>query len=116
MKSKLLVVLCFVLIIAGAVFSFLANIPEAKVAGFALIMLGAGAMSVKLWNDRDTKVKGWVTLISVVLVGLGSFLAGLFGFISESQLEQVIGLVFAIALVIAGVIASVVTNKRKRLE
>jgi len=134
MKNKivLVLVLCFAFIIGGAVASWLAGFTEAKIAGFteakiagfteakiagfAVLMLGVGAMVAKLWKERDPKAKRWLTVLALLLAGLGAFVAGLTGLVSEAQVSAVIGYVFALILIVAGIITSVVANKSKKLE
>lgn len=116
MKNKIVLVLCFAFIIGGAIVSWLAGFTEAKIAGFAVLMLGAGAMVAKLWKERDPKAKSWLTVLALLLTGLGAFVAGLTGLVSEAQVSAVIGYVFALILIVAGIITSAVANKNKKLE
>ena len=111
MKNKLFLIVSFAFIILGAIISYFAKIPLAQVSGFAVTMFGAGLAVGKLWNDRDKTAKSWLVILSMVLVGIGAFIAGLTGVITEAQVTAIIGYVFSLILIIAGIITSVVANK-----
>lgn len=111
MKNKLFLIVSIAFIILGAVISYFAKFPLAQMSGFAVTMFGAGLAVGKLWNDRDKTAKSWLVILSMVLVGLGAFVAGLTGVITEAQVTAIIGYVFSLILIIAGVITSVIANK-----
>lgn len=111
MKNKLFLIVSIAFIIIGAIISYFAKLPLAQVSGFAVTMFGAGLAVGKLWNDREKTAKGWLVVLSMVLVGLGAFIAGLTGVITEAQVTAIIGYVFSLILIIAGIITSVVANK-----
>ena len=53
----------------------------------------------------------------MVLVGLGAFVAVLTGVITEAQVTAIIGYVFSLILIIAGIVTSVIANKTgKKVE
>lgn len=111
MKNKLFLIVSFAFIILGAIISYFAKLPLAQVSGFAVTMFGAGLAVGKLWNDRDKTAKSWLVILSMVLVGIGAFIAGLTGVITEAQVTAIIGYVFSLILIITGVITSVIANK-----
>lgn len=111
MKNKLFLIVSIAFIIIGAIISYFAKLPLAQVSGFAVTMFGAGLAVGKLWNDKEKTAKGWLVILSMVLVGLGAFIAGLTGVITEAQVTAIIGYVFSLILIIAGIITSVVANK-----
>lgn len=111
MKNRLFLIVSFAFIILGAIISYFAKLPLAQVSGFAVTMFGAGLAVGKLWNDRDKTAKSWLVVLSIVLVGIGAFIAGLTGVITEAQVTAIIGYVFSLILIIAGIITSVVANK-----
>ena len=117
MKNKLFLIVSIAFIILGAIISYFAKIPLVQISGFAVTMFGAGLAVGKLWNDRDKTVKGWLVILSMVLVGLGAFVAGLTGVITEDQVTAIIGYVFSLILIIAGIVTSVIANKTvKKIE
>ena len=117
MKNKLFLIVSIAFIIIGAIISYFAKLPLAQVSGFAVTMFGAGLAVGKLWNDREKTAKGWLVILSMVLVGLGAFIAGLTGVITEAQVTAIIGYVFSLILIIAGIITSVIANKAvKKIE
>ena len=83
MKTKLFLIVSIALIVIGAVISYFANFPLAQMSGFAVTMFGAGLAVGKLWNDRDKTAKRWMVILSMALVGLGAFAAGLTGVITD---------------------------------
>ena len=117
MKTKLFLIVSIALIVIGAVISYFAKFPLAQMSGFAVTMIGAGLAVGKLWNDRDKTAKSWMVILSMVLVGLGAFVAGLTGVITEAQITAIIGYVFSLILIIAGIVTSVIANKAtKKIE
>ena len=111
MKTKLFLIVSIALIVIGAVISYFAKFPLAQMSGFAVTMFGAGLAVGKLWNDRDKTAKSWLVILSMALVGLGAFAAGLTGVITEAQVTAIIGYVFSLILIIAGIVTSVIANK-----
>ena len=117
MKTKLFLIVSIALIVIGAVISYFAKFPLTQMSGFAITMLGAGLAVGKLWNDRDKTAKSWMVILSMALVGLGAFVAGLTGVITEAQITAIIGYVFSLILIIAGIVTSVIANKAtKKIE
>ena len=111
MKTKLFLIVSIALIVIGAVISYFAKFPLAQMSGFAVTMFGAGLAVGKLWNDRDKTAKSWMVILSMALVGLGAFVAGLTGVITEAQVTAIIGYVFSLILIIAGIVTSVIADK-----
>ena len=117
MKNKLFLIVSIAFIIIGAIISYFAKIPLVQISGFAVTMFGAGLAVGKLWNDRDKTAKSWMVILSMVLVGLGAFVAGLTGVITEAQVTATIGYVFSLILIIAGIVTSVIADKAtKKIE
>ena len=120
MKNKLFLIVSIAFIIIGAIIGYFAKFPLAQMSGFAVTMFGAGLAVGKLWNDRDKTAKNWMVILSMVLVGLGAFVAGLTGLtgvITEAQITAIIGYVFSLILIIAGIVTSVIANKAiKKVE
>lgn len=117
MKNKLFLIVSIAFIIVGAIIGHFAKFPLAQMSGFAVTMFGAGLAVGKLWNDRDKTAKSWLVILSMVLVGLGAFVAGLTGVITEAQVTAIIGYVFSLILIIAGIVTSVIANKTvKKVE
>ena len=111
MKNKIFLILCLALIIVGSAISYFAGIPEVQLLGFAVTMFGAGLLVANIWKDRKPEAKSWLVIVSLVLTGLGAFVAGITGVLSEEQIKTIIGYVFAFIQLIAGIITSVVANK-----
>ena len=115
MINKLFLIVSIAFIIIGAIIGYFAKFPLAQMSGFAVTMFGAGLAVGKFWNDRDKTAKSQLVILSMVLVGLGAFVAGLTGVITEAQVTAIIRYVFS--LIIAGIITSVIANKAtKKIE
>lgn len=111
MKNKLPLFLSIALIVVGAVISYFAKFDVAQMCGFALTMFGAGALASQLWKDKKAEVPSWTVLLSLIFIGLGSFLAGLLRLMSEDQVKSLITLVVSIVLLIAGIVTNYIANK-----
>lgn len=105
MKKNFLLILGVILVIAGVVFSYLANFSLADASGFAVTMFGAGLAAATLWGKKSDKVKTWVSVLSVVLMGAGAFVLGFGGF-AENTMTMIISSVFGLVAIIAGLIVS----------
>lgn len=114
MKNKILLILSIALIVAGAVIGYFAKFEVAQVSAFAVTMFGAGLACATLWEHRNKEAKSVLVILCMVFVVLGAFLSGLTGIISESQVTTIIGLVFSLILIVAGIITSVIANKTQK--
>lgn len=111
MKNKLPLFLSIALIVLGAIISYFAKFDTAQMVGFALTMFGAGTLASQLWKDRKEGVPAWTVILSLVFIGLGSFLAGLLRLMSEDQIKSLVTLTISIVLLIAGIVTSYIANK-----
>lgn len=116
MKNTLFLIVSVACIVGGAVISYFAKIPAASLSGFALTMFGAGLAVAKLWKDREPTAKTWLVVLSMALTGVGAFIAGLSGVITENQVAEIIGYAISLVLLIAGIITSVVANKTAKTK
>ena len=113
MKKNWLTVIGILFVVVGVAISYFAKWELADVSGFASVMFGAGLVCSNLWNKRDTTAKTWMAVLSLVLVGVGAFIAGFGGVIAESMVATIISSVFGFVAIIAGLIISAVANKNK---
>ena len=113
MKKNWLTIIGILFIVVGTVISYFAKWELADVSGFAVTMFGAGLATANLWNKRDKTAKTWMSVLSLVLVGLGAFVVGFGGVIAESLVTTIISSVFGFVVIIAGLIVSAVANKSK---
>lgn len=111
MKNKLFLILSIAFIVLGSALSYFAKIPELALTGFAVTMLGAGMLVANIWKDRKPEAKSWLVILSLALVGIGAFIAGLTGVLSEEQVKSLIGYTLALILLIAGLITQFIANK-----
>lgn len=117
MNKKLFgLIACLILIGVGCVVSYFAQTDIGKTAGFAITMLCAGIAVNKMWKERKPEAKSWVVILGIVLVGLGSFVAGVFMLMDETQIKTYIGLIVAVILFIAGIVSVYVGNKSKKTK
>lgn len=113
MKKNWLTIIGILFIVVGTVICYFAKWELADVSGFAVTMFGAGLATVNLWNKRDKTAKTWMSVLSLVLVGVGAFVTGFGGVIAESLVTTIISSVFGFVVIIAGLIVSAVANKSK---
>lgn len=108
MKNKVITTLSIIFIILGSAVGAFLKIPEAQLAGFAVTMLGAGVLASRLWKEsgKEKGVVSYLTLSSIALVGLGAFVAGITGAISETQLTSITGYVFGLVLIVSGLMTA----------
>ena len=115
MNKKLFgLIICLTLIAVGCAVSYFAQSDFTKVAGFAVTMLCAGIAVNQMWKERKPEAKSWLVILGIVLVGAGSFIAGVFMLMTEQQIQTYIGMIVAIILFIAGLVAVFVGNKSKK--
>lgn len=69
-------------------------------------MLGAGLLASRLWKEsgKEKGIVSYLTLACIALVGIGAFVAGITGAISEAQLTSIVGYVFALVLIVTGLV------------
>ena len=113
-KKLFAVIISLSLIAVGCAISYFAQFDGAKVAGFAVTMFGAGLAVNQLWNERKPEAKTWLVVLGIALIGLGSFIAGLFAVMSIEQIKTYVGLIFAVILFIAGLVAVYAGNRKPK--
>ena len=113
MKKNWITIIGILLIVVGTVITYFAKWELSDVLGFATIMFGAGLATANLWNKRNKEAKTWLSVLSLILVGVGAFVIGFGGIIAESLVTTIISSVFGFVAIIAGLIVSVVANKSK---
>lgn len=106
MKNKVITILSIAFIILGSAVGAFLKIPEVQLAGFAVTMLGAGLLASRLWKEsrKEKGITSYLTLASIALIGIGAFVAGITGAISETQLTSVVRYVFALMLIVTGIV------------
>lgn len=104
MKKKTIAIIAIVFIIAGTVCGYFAKNDMTALGAFAVTMFGAGVACAAMWEGRKPDASKKVVIATIVMVGLGSFLAGFTGIVSESEVTTVIGLVTSLILIISGII------------
>lgn len=114
MKKNWLTVIGILFIVLGAGISYFAQFPTADVSGFAVTMFGAGLATANLWNKRSKTAKTWLSVLSLVFVGVGAFILGFGGVIAESMVTTIITSVIGFVAIIAGLIISAVGDKPKQ--
>jgi len=111
MKKNWLTIIGILFIVVGTVITYFAKWALADVSGFAVTMFGAGLATANLWNKRDKTIKTWLSVLSLVLVGVGAFISGFGGIIAESLVTTIISSVFGFVVIIGGLIVSTIANK-----
>ena len=109
----MLTVVGIVLMVFGAVIaSVFSGFELATISGFAVTMFGAGLATANMWKTRKAGSKTWLTVLSICLVGVGAFIAGFTGQVSENQVTTIIGYAVAFASLIAGLITNFIAIKK----
>lgn len=111
MNKKLFLILSIVCIIAGAVLGHFAGYQQLQLTGFALTMFGAGLAVANLWENKKEGANKITVILSMALVGIGAFVAGMTKVITDEQVGQIIGYVFALILIISGIVTAALANK-----
>ena len=115
MNKKLLALIISLSFIAiGCAVSYFAQFDGAKITGFAVTMFGAGLAVNNLWNERKPEAKTWLVILGIALVGIGSFIAGLFLVMDIEQIKTYVGLIFAVIVFIAGLVVTYIGNKKPK--
>lgn len=110
MKNKIAWFVGMALVIVGVILGCFA-FPGSEIVGFAVTMFGAGAMCVALWKGRKEGTPTWVAIVSLVLVGAGSFIAGFIGLIGADVFKEVIGYIISAVLIIIGALIPAIAKK-----
>lgn len=117
MNKKLLALIISLSFIAiGCAVSYFAQFDGAKITGFAVTMFGAGLAVNQLWNERKPEAKTWLVVLGIALVGIGSFIAGLFLVMDIEQVKTYVGLIFAVIVFIAGLVVTYIGNKKPKVS
>ena len=115
MNKKLFALIISLSFIAiGCAISYFAQFDGAKITGFAVTMFGAGLAVNQLWNERKPEAKTWLVVLGIALVGIGSFIAGLFLVMDIEQIKTYVGLIFAVIVFIAGLVVTYIGNKKPK--
>lgn len=115
-KKLFALIACLIMIGIGCVVSYFAQSDVTKLGGFAVTMLFAGIAVNQMWKERKPEAKSWIVILGIVLVGLGSFTAGVFMLLDEAQVKTYIGMIIAIILFIAGLVTTYLGNKPKQAK
>lgn len=116
MNKKLFALIISLSFIAvGCAVSYFAQFDGAKITGFAVTMFGAGLAVNQLWNERKPEAKTWLVVLGIALVGIGSFIAGLFLVMDIEQIKTYVGLIFAVIVFIAGLVVTYIGNKKSKV-
>lgn len=110
MKKNWLTILGILFIVVGIVISYFAKWELADVSGFAVTMFGAGFACANLWNKKNEVAKNYLCIVSLALVGVGAFVIGFGGIISETLMSTIISSVFGFVVIIAGLIVSAINK------
>lgn len=113
-KKLLATIISLSLIAVGCAISYFAQFDAGKITGFAVTMFGAGLAVNQLWTGRKPEAKSWLVITGIALVGVGSFIAGLFMVMDIEQIKTYVGLIFAVILFIAGLVVTAVANVKAK--
>lgn len=111
--EKVLKVIGIILVIAGACLGAFTGLPVAQYTGIAVAMIGAAMTIVSAYKQAEKK--DWKLILSIVLIGAGSFICGICG-ISSDVITEVITAVIGVIVLIAGIIIPIVSKKLSKSE
>lgn len=113
MKNKLFALIASIaMIVIGCLLCYFAKYELVQISGFALTMFGAGLAVNQLWGSRDKTKPTWLSVVGMVLIGLGCFLAGLLALMTKEQTTTLIGMVFAFIVFVAGLVVMLFPKKK----
>lgn len=116
MKEKIATVVGIILVILGTIIGVATGYVAADITGLAIALLGAGAVAYGMWKNRNKEKPAWLSILSIVLICAGAFIAGFTGFAEEAMIS-IVGAVVSIVLVIIGLITNAVAHKEvKKVE
>lgn len=110
MNKKILIV-DIVLFVVGTIVSYFAQLELVQILAYLLQMYSAGSALYEIWQTKKPQSKSWVMILSLILLGLAAFLAGMFRLITADDAKQLVTLVFAVILFIAGLLTQVIEKK-----
>lgn len=102
-KKKIFTLVGIVLVAAGVVLGMFA-FPAANITGFAVAVLGAGIAAYTLWKSRKEGTPKWVSIVSMILIGIGALVAGFLGLFDKEDFPAFIGYIIAAVVFIAGLL------------
>lgn len=101
MKSKIFFIIGLVLVIAGALLGYFADIPVLEMTGLAASSVGLALLIIGIVNKAEKK--DWKLYTAIVGIVLGSFILALTGVAGDkitAIIEAVIGLVILVVSII----------------
>lgn len=111
--NKILTWVGIILVVAGAIISVFAGIPQAELIGLASAMVGAGLLCTNIIKKAKTENKNKVlTYICIACIGIGAFISALAG-ISEDTMTQIIVTAIGLVSLIIGLVTSIQMSKKK---
>lgn len=94
------------LVVAGAVVSVFAGVPQAEMIGLAVAMVGAGVLCTNIVKKAKGEGRNMTLVyVSVALIAVGAFLASLVG-VHQDTLTQIIVTAIGLVTLIVGMVAS----------
>lgn len=98
MNKKVLFIIGLILLIAGCVMSYFAEIPQLTVVAIAGEALGMALTIAAAYNEAEKKT--WKTYLTLICIPVGALLLGFAGMAKDTMvllITSVIGLVVLIA-------------------
>lgn len=107
--NKVLKIICFCVIVAGAALAAFTDVPLAEYTGIALAFVSAAIACMSVYNKSEKK--DWKVVVSIVLIALGAFVLGFAG-VAGDAISKIIAAVGGVVLLIFGLIASIKAEKK----
>lgn len=98
MKKKILFIIGLILLIAGCVMSYFAEIPQVTVVAIAGEALGLALTIAGAYSAAEKKT--WKTYVTLISVPVGALLLGFAGMAKDTMTTLIISIIGVVALII----------------
>lgn len=98
--------------IAGCALAYFVKIDVVQFTGIMMACASVGFLIRGLVDDTPKEKKGWMFYLAIVLGGMGALLLCLFG-VSTESVGQLIGAIFALLEIIAGIVFGIINMHKK---
>lgn len=106
--NKVLKIICFCLVVAGACLAAFTDVAIAEYTGIAIAFVGAAIACISTYKKSEKK--DWKVIVSIVLIAVGSFALGFAG-VAGDAISRIIAAVGGVVLLIFGLISSIKIEK-----
>lgn len=102
--NKVLKIIFFCLVVAGACLAAFTDVAIAEYTGIAIAFVGAAMACITTYKKSEKK--DWKVVVSIILIAVGSFVLGFAG-VAGDAISKIIAAVGGVVLLIFGLISSI---------